>query len=285
MTKQVLNVSNLKLYFKKHLVLKNIFLSLNPSDIYALVGVNGSGKTTFLSVVAGLITQDEGSIIVKDKKNALDEISMSFQPTSLYAHLTGKDNLKLLSPCPEKAFELLRRLNKSNVEILSKKVKKLSFGQKQRLGIAIALSKKASVYLLDEPTNGLDSTSNNNLVKIIKEMSDEGCSFIVASHEWTIIEKCCNRLGMIYEGEIKRELDLSDYMNEDVAPTIQLKTSKPLVKEQLLELDEVNNVDNLDTYTCYIKLKSRTALNSLQQSLIMKGISIQEWVVLHPAKE
>ncbi|QWG36585.1 ABC transporter ATP-binding protein (plasmid) [Bacillus mycoides] len=285
MTETVLNVSNLKLHFKKHLVLKNISLSLNSRDIYALVGVNGSGKTTFLSIIAGLITQDEGSILINNKKIASDQISMSFQPTSLYSHLTGNDNLKLLSPFPEKAYEILRTLNKSNVEILSKKVKKLSFGQKQRIGIAIALSKKASVYLLDEPTNGLDSTSNKNLIKIIKAMSDEGCSFIVASHEWAIIERCCNRLGMIYEGQIKRELDLSDYMNEDAAPTIQLKTITPLVKDQLLELEEVINVDNLDTYTWYIKLKSRKILNSFQQSLIMKDISIQELVVLHPAKE
>jgi hypothetical protein len=74
-------------------------------------------------------------------------------------------------------------------------------------------------------------------------------------------------------------------MNEDSAPTIQLKTITPLVKEQLLELEEVINVDNLDTYTWYIKLKSRKTLSSFQQSLIMKDISIQELVVLHPAKE
>ncbi|WP_144508977.1 ABC transporter ATP-binding protein [Bacillus mycoides] len=285
MTEAVLNVSNLRLHFKKHLVLKNISLSLNPRDIYALVGVNGSGKTTFLSIIAGLIAQDEGIILINNKELASDQISMSFQPTSLYAHLTGKDNLKLLSPYPEKAFEILRTLNKSNEEILSKKVKKLSFGQKQRLGIAIALSKKASVYLLDEPTNGLDATSNKNLIKIIKEMSGEGCAFIIASHEWGIIERCCNRLGMIYDGQIKRELDLSEYMNEDASPTIQLKTITPVIKEQLLELEEVINVDSLDTYTWYIKIKSRKMLNSLQQSLIIKDISIQELVVIHPAKE
>ncbi|KGX87481.1 ATP-binding cassette domain-containing protein [Pontibacillus litoralis] len=285
MSKQILNVDNLKLSFQKQPILKNISLSLNSQDVYALVGINGSGKTTFLSIIAGLLTPDEGSILINGKKNDSNHVSMAFQPTSLYPYVTGKDNIDLLSPDPKKALDILKRLNKSNLEILSKKVKKISFGQKQRLGIAIALSKKASIYLLDEPTNGLDSSSYKSLVKIIQEMSIEGCCFILASHEWGVIEKCCNRLGMIYNGKIKKELDLSDYMNGGSPPTIQLKTTTPINIDQLLELDEVTNVDSLDACTWYIKLQSKQALDSFQQSLTLKNISIQEWARLHPAKE
>lgn len=246
---RILKVDNLKIKFKNDLILNNISLSLNAGDVYALVGINGSGKTTLLSSLAGLLSPTSGNIFIEEKLSHFSQTSMSFQPTSFYSHLTGNDNVRLLSPDPERALKILNKLDLTTPQITKKKVKTLSFGQKQRLGIAIALSKKAKVYLLDEPTNGLDNYSYNRLVEIIQDMSNKGCCFVIASHEWDVIEQCCNRLGMIINGRIEKELDISDYNNGVQPKLIQIKVNAEFSTNELLELDEVLNANMVDRFS------------------------------------
>ena len=284
MSEQILVVKNLKKNYEKHTVLQNINLSLHASDVYALVGINGSGKTTLLSILAGLLDSDEGTIHIDHKVKGENPAGIAYQPTSLYPYLSGKDNLDILSPRPSIAYEILNRLNQSE-KILSEKVRNLSFGQKQRLGLSIALSKKASLYLLDEPTNGLDVTSYRNLVDIIKEMAREGSTFILASHEWGIIEKCCNRIGMIYNGKIGKELDISQYLSEKVLPNVQIRTVMPYEKEEIKKIADVIECEKLDNHTWRLTLSSQQAIQSLHQSLIMKNILIQEFINIQPVQE
>lgn len=218
---KVLEVKNLKKNYNDQTILDNITLSINAYDIYALVGINGSGKTTLLSILSGLIQVDEGIILMDKKVDNKYLTSISFQPVSLYPYLSGKDNIELLSLRPFKAFELLNRFNQSD-KILNKKVKNLSFGQKQLLGIAISLSKDAQLYLLDEPTNGLDIDSYKELINIIKKMSEKGKSFIISTHRWDIIEDCCNRIGLLYNCTIQKEFNKSKWSN----PIVKNKNCK-----------------------------------------------------------
>ena len=100
---KILEVNNLKKMYQKNTVLQKINLSLKTHDVYALVGANGTGKTTLLSILAGLVCSDGGSININKKGNKGNPTSIAFQPTSLYPFLSGKDNLALLFPQPSKA--------------------------------------------------------------------------------------------------------------------------------------------------------------------------------------
>ncbi|MDW0118696.1 ABC transporter ATP-binding protein [Sporosarcina thermotolerans] len=227
MKKHILEINQLTKSYSKQSILNNINLFLQEKDVYALVGKNGSGKTTLLSTIAGITKPNAGSIHLQQPDIGFQSVSIAYQSPSLYPYLNCKENLYLLTKEPSIALEILKRLNPLD-NILVKKVKNLSFGQKQRLGLAIALSKRASLYLLDEPSNGLDIESYNNLIKVINDMSSNGSTFIIASHEWGIIEECCNRLGVIFNGTIIKELRTE----RTKLTTIQLKTPTTFTSEE-----------------------------------------------------
>ncbi|MBP3039619.1 hypothetical protein J9303_08975 [Bacillaceae bacterium Marseille-Q3522] len=138
---------------------------------------------------------------------------------------------------------------------------------------------------MDEPTNGLDAASNQNLVAIIKEMAQNGCTFLISSHEWGIIEKCCNRLGMLFNGSIKKELHTSNDMQDKQMPAIQIKTISPLKEEIFEKMEEITSFRKIDEYTWRLTFPSQQSINALQHLLIKKNISLQEWVEINPLQE
>ena len=283
MTKPMLQVNQISKDFATYSVLKNISFTIQREDIYGLVGRNGSGKTTLLAIISGLLKPDEGTIKINGNPYNPKQISMSFQPTSLYGYLTGKENLHLLSTQPEKAISIVKTLHpEQSSDVLNKKVKSLSYGQKQRLGLAIALSKKACLYLLDEPTNGLDVLSSENLSTLIHDMAKKGSSFILASHEWGIIEANCTRLGMIHEGQIIKELHVHDSKDE---PTIRIKTRKSITKERFMQISTVKSALEISPSVWHIKLISKQDTNTFHKILSDEGISIEEFMFIHPTRE
>ena len=85
-----------------------------------------------------------------------------------------------------------------------------SKGMRQKVGIAIALAKKAKVYLLDEPASGLDPLASNELSTLLKNLSNEGASILMASHDIFRVRETCNRIGIIKKGELVKEMKTSD---------------------------------------------------------------------------
>ena len=87
---------------------------------------------------------------------------------------------------------------------------------RQKVGIAIALAKKAKVYLLDEPASGLDPLASNELSKLLKELSSEGASILMASHDIFRVRETCNRIGIIKNGELVKEMGTSDVSTKEL---------------------------------------------------------------------
>lgn len=201
MSYKSLEVSGLYKNINNKKILYNINLNLNEGDICALVGLNGTGKTILLSTIAKLIYPNKGLIDIKN--NYIP--SILHQTPSFYPYLTGKDNLKILAYSSEQAMININIFSDSN-HILTKKVSDLSYGQKKKLAISIALSKDSNIFLLDEPTNGLDLHSCKAIVKIIKSMSLQKKTFLISCHDWSFIEHCCNKLMIMHKGTIKKTL-------------------------------------------------------------------------------
>lgn len=215
MKKVLLNLENIAYRYpdaeKDDYVFKNINYQLEQGKVYAIKGKSGSGKTTLLSLISGLETNYEGTIIYDNKElNKIDldeyrskDIGIVFQSYNLLPHLTALENITLsmeisnikVKDKEAKALELMKKVGlKDNQK--NRRVLKLSGGEQQRVAIARSLSYNPKMLLADEPTGNLDKETENEILKIFKNLAkkEEKCIIIV-----THSENVCNQADVVYE--------------------------------------------------------------------------------------
>ncbi len=218
MTKQILDIKNLRKSFGTLEVLKDINISIKQGDIVAVIGPSGSGKSTFLRCLNRLEEPTSGSIYfhgknILDKTNNINKIrqkiSMVFQHFNLFANKNVLENL-ILAPVKTKSMskdEAVKRANEllESVGLLDKKdvyVHKLSGGQKQRIAIARSLVMSPDIVLFDEPTSALDPEMIGEVLEIMKKVANEGLTMVVVTHEMGFAKNVANRLLFMDEGQI-----------------------------------------------------------------------------------
>lgn len=198
-------------YTKGVTTLHGINLKINRGDIYGFLGPNGSGKTTTLSLLLGLLKNQKGDIeffgkdFLQNRKDILRKVGSLIEAPSLYGHLTARENLEVYREIygapKERIDEVLSLAGLSDTG--SKSVRKFSLGMKQRLSIALALLPRPRLMILDEPTNGLDPSGIIELRAFIKKLNkEEDITFIISSHILSEVEKMVNRVGIIYNGKM-----------------------------------------------------------------------------------
>lgn len=193
-------------YEKDKAVLNNINYEFDEGKIYAIVGRSGAGKTTLLSLLSGLASPTQGNIYFQDedisKVNKYDYrskmVGVVFQNFNLINNLTAAENIVLSmdiagskepsSAKKEKAYRLLESVNIPREES-DRRVLKLSGGQQQRVAIARALSHNPQVILADEPTGNLDEETQDEILKILKRLAEEGKCVIVVTHSPAVAER------------------------------------------------------------------------------------------------
>lgn len=187
-----MQTNNLTVRFGKHIVLDNINIELKEKHIYGFIGENGAGKTTLMRVLTGLLYPSDGEFSLFGKTGPTDIIKMrkyigsTIEAPALYPEYTAWQNLELqrvLLGNPDKSAcdELLKLVNLYDER--SKKVRKLSMGMKQRLGIAMALVGKPKLLILDEPINGLDPKNIFELRILLKKLNEEkNVTLFISSH-------------------------------------------------------------------------------------------------------
>ena len=191
-------------------VIDHISCEIPSGKITGLQGINGSGKTMMMRLIAGLIYPTEGQVVVDGAVVGKD---ISFPPSlgvmlenpAFLNTYSGYDNLKLLATINSTANprDIERALERVGLlEAKDKKYRKYSLGMKQRLGIAAAISERPSLLLLDEPTNSLD-TSGVKLVKnIVQEERDRGATVVLSCHDGTILMELADDILSIEGGKL-----------------------------------------------------------------------------------
>ncbi|MGN0418655.1 ABC transporter ATP-binding protein [Anaerostipes faecalis] len=185
-------------------VFEHLSYEFNEGNIYAIVGRSGAGKTTLLSLLSGLETPTEGTILFKEKDiRQIDRylyrskyVGIIFQSFNLLSHLTALENVILSMDVsgikyPDKkakAMELLAKVG-LNEDEAKRRVLKLSGGQQQRVAIARALSYEPEVILADEPTGNLDHETENEIMKIFKNLASEGKCIIIVTHSQEVAQQ------------------------------------------------------------------------------------------------
>ncbi len=197
-------------------------LRVPQGSIYGFLGPNGAGKTTTIRLLAGMLANESDNIFIQGKSlkkyspSIFKSIGCLIETPSLYLHLTGKENLRLITTLrgsdPGRIENILSTVNLSDAA--NRKVKEYSLGMKQRLGIAMALLPDPELLILDEPVNGLDP---NGIIEIrellIRLNKEEGKTVFISSHLLHEIEKSCTHIGIINRGALRYEGTLADMKN------------------------------------------------------------------------
>ena len=207
----VLKVENLKKLYKNGRGLMSVGFEIERGDIVGLLGPNGSGKTTAMKVIVGLIGADAGSVeifghnIEDEYESATRNMGSLIESPALYEYVSAYKNLKMAARYYDNVDEariedVLRAVRL--VKFKKDKAGRFSLGMKQRLGLALALLSDPQLLVLDEPVNGLDIEGMIEIREIILTLARRGTTFLIASHLSSELEKTCNKVAVMHEGEM-----------------------------------------------------------------------------------
>ncbi len=215
----VLSAKNISVTLGGREILKNVSLEMAKGSLKVIIGPSGAGKSTFLQTLNHLIPHDSGSLELHGKEVNLDnkkelyayrqQVGMIFQDFNLFDHLNALDNIAV-------ALRKVKGLRKSKanrraekeltrVGLLDKKKlypAELSGGQKQRVAIARALAMDPTVLLLDEPTSALDPELVGEVLSVIRDLSREGLTMIMATHQMDFAQALADEIIFMEDGEI-----------------------------------------------------------------------------------
>lgn len=205
----VVELTNLTKTYKNGRGIKGLNLTIEKGQVYGLLGPNGSGKTTTMKIMTGLIRPDSGNVNIfghdpgEDMEKAMGKVGCMIENPSFYPYLTAEQNLeivrKLYPDCSEAAIRhVLEQLGLSAYK--NEKVEKYSLGMKQRLGLAMTLLSEPELLILDEPANGLDIEGMALVRDIIRKQAKKGRTILISSHLAGEIEQICTRVAIIREG-------------------------------------------------------------------------------------
>lgn len=207
----VIEMKNLTKLYNNNRGIRRITLTVEKGDILGLLGPNGSGKTTAMKAVLNLVKYS-GSVKVfgEDLHDNFEKIMQRtgalIESPAIYKDMTAYQNVKMhASMYPNMSRERIERVLDA-VHLLqykNDKAGRFSLGMKQRLGLACAFVSEPELIILDEPVNGLDIEGVVEVREIIKRLNKEkGVTFLISSHMSSEIEKTCNKVAVMYEGEL-----------------------------------------------------------------------------------
>lgn len=232
-------------YAKGVQTLFDIDLNVEKGSIYGFLGPNGSGKTTTLSLLLGLLNNQKGEIEIfgqhlhANRTAILKRIGSLVETPSLYGHLTATENLEVYrqvyGASKARVAEVLRIVGLSDTG--NKVVKKFSLGMKQRLSIALALLPSPELLILDEPSNGLDPAGIIELRELIKKLNKEhGMTIVISSHLLAEVEKMVTHVGIIFKGKMLFQGPLSElHQFQQKGSRLFIKTSDNEATYKLLQ--------------------------------------------------
>ncbi len=214
----MLEVNNLVKNYGKKEAVKNISFTIKPGEIYGFLGHNGAGKTTTIKVCTGLLKPTSGTVkicgydIMSQPLEAKKNFGYVPENPYLYNKLTGREFLNVVSDVymKRKSNDIGRKINSllENLQMTNdadKLIGTYSHGMRRKITLCAALLHNPSVIFLDEPTTGLDASSAKAAKDLFRKYTDEGSAVLFTTHVLEIAEKLCDRIGIIYQGELLAE--------------------------------------------------------------------------------
>ena len=207
----ILEVENLSKIYKNGRGAEDISFALAPGDVLGLLGPNGSGKTTTMKAITGLVQPTRGAAricgvdVTQRHEQAMRHTGCLIEAPALYEHMTAYKNLKLAARFygdvdDSRIEEVLRMVEMDKYK--KDKVSSFSLGMRQRIGLALALLSSPRLLILDEPANGLDIEGMVYVREVVSKAAASGAAVLISSHLAHEIELCATKAAIIYGGRL-----------------------------------------------------------------------------------
>jgi len=203
----VIEIKNLKKYFKETKAVDDISLKVEKEEIFGFLGPNGAGKTTTIRTMMDFIRPTSGSVTMlgldaqKDTVELKKKVGYLSGELRLYKNWTGKEHIdfvRSLNDGNDISDDIIKRFDFDP----SRKVKTLSSGNRQKLGIIMAFMTKPELLIMDEPTNALDPLLQNETYDLIQEVAKQGTTVFMSSHNLAEVDRVCSQVAIIKQGKI-----------------------------------------------------------------------------------
>lgn len=215
----LLECKNLTKQYGKHTALNNVSLQIDSGHIIGLLGPNGSGKTTLIKLIAGLLSPTSGELYIKEEPVGIQSKKLiSYLPDHTYLNdwMSVKEIIRFFADFykdfeTERAYDMLSKLDIDP----NRKLKTLSKGTKEKVQLILVMSRKADLYLLDEPIAGVDPAARDYILNTIISNYDENASILISTHLISDIENILDEVIFIKDGCIYRQTSVDDIRERD----------------------------------------------------------------------
>jgi ABC-type multidrug transport system ATPase subunit len=218
-------IENLTIHYGKRLAVDGLSVELAPGEIVLLLGPNGAGKSTTLSAIAGSIVPTSGTIVVGGQdlatapRSARGKVGFADQPPALYEFFTVAEHVTFVAEArgSDRAAAEAVLASLGLEKILARPCRELSFGMRQRVGLAAALVGGVELVLLDETLNGLDPHASRSARAALKAAATRGATILMSTHLLGVAERLCDRILLMDKGKLvadKAGLELAQLLGK-----------------------------------------------------------------------
>lgn len=280
----ILTTYGLRKCYGRRPAVDDVAMHIDRGDIYGFVGENGSGKTTIIRLITGLIFPERGGFRLFGVENTDPEIGKArsrlgaiVESPSIYLNMSARDNLRqqciLLGCSEERILPALRDVGLEELYHDKKRAGNFSLGMRQRLGIAMVLLGDPELLILDEPMNGLDPAGIVEIRELILRLNRErGITFLISSHILTELSLVATRYGIISKGKILQEIT-AEQLRQACTKTTEFSAEDPAALTACLR---AAFPDQEMKYSGEgVKLLGEIDLNKVLEVLLKENIKLQ----------
>lgn len=272
----VLSISNLTKHFGKIKAVNNLSLEVHRGEVFGMLGPNGSGKTTTLGMLMGVVNPTAGNYSWfgdPPSHHVRKKIGAVLEHPIFYPYLSGQKNLELnakIKQCPAGNISNVLEL----VELSTRrddKYKTYSLGMKQRLAIASALLNDPTVLILDEPTNGLDPMGIAEIRELIRKIAANGKTIILASHLLDEVQKVCTHFCVLRKGDLIHTGPVDSVGQGE--ETVEVYADAPGLHELLMTFSGANSIHR-ENGSFQVAMRNGYKSKDLNRFLFEKGVVV-----------
>jgi len=266
--KNVIEIKDLKKYFGKTRAVDGVEVAVEQGEIFGFLGPNGAGKTTLIRCLMDFIRPTAGKISILGKDSIKDSAELKkeigFLPGNirLYDTWTGDQHIdfyRSMGADPRVADCLIKKLDFDS----KKRFKNLSSGNKQKLGVILALMKKPKILIMDEPTNALDPLLQNQVHQLLKEEKKNGTTVFISSHNLSEVERICDRVAIIKEGKVIATENIRSLKEKRIHTT----TAYFFERARKDELSGIPGIEFIEEISDGLVIRSKGDINPLIKKL------------------
>lgn len=272
----MIEIRDLTKSYKKHAVLKGLSMTVQKGEVYGFLGKNGSGKSTTMNILSGLIPKNGGFVAVNGQEVSTSNIiPLGYLPEapSMYEYMTGYEYVQHIAACCRFQGDIKKRA-KEVIEMVGlthaadRQIKGYSRGMQQRIAMSAALFAGHDVIILDEPTSALDPEGRADMIHIIENLKHINKTILLSTHILSDVERVADRVGILFDGKLALEGTMSEIENNFNHKIIRFTVDsfQEDLAQKITQLPYIQQL-NIDGNTHFVFVKNDVPLENANKSL------------------